>query len=393
MKKLECPNCHAELKLSREKTGIFFTCPSCGGRSAGMMLLRKIGMPWEYYDLLYKAGKKTPDPFAKLCPHCGKKMATCTLPIGKGPTLDICRRCQQVWFDPSEFSDIPFKPEPPKEEKPELPPECKEAIALAAIKSVEEKAALEDIKNHRYGHNQWTPLGGMEGPPEAWQWIPAFFGLPVEMDAASRKSLPWVTWSFSLIMIVIFAAQMIFIPEKELAGEFGFISGDWGRLYGFTIISSFFLHGGVFHLVSNLYFLVIFGDDVEDRLGKVKFVLLLLFSHLAGLLLFSVLDRHVNIPTIGASGGIAGIVAYYAICFPYARLGFFFWHFDNYLHWVKIPAAGAFVLFAILQIIGSYCQFNGYAGVNYLAHMGGLAVGFAAALASHFSRYAEIKNL
>ncbi len=83
------------------------------------------------------------------------------------------------------------------------------------------------------------------------------------------------------------------------------------------------------------------------------------------------------IPSVGASGGIAGVIAFYALEFPRARLGFllrFYWKFT----WVQLPAWGAFALWLGLQTIGAIEQFSGFSRVNSFAHLGGVIAGFLA---------------
>ena len=101
-------------------------------------------------------------------------------------------------------------------------------------------------------------------------------------------------------------------------------------------------------MLGNLYFLVLFGNHVEDYLGKTRFLLLILVSTVTGDLLHVMAQPNSTVPCVGASGGISGVIAFYALEFPRARLGFllrYWWRFQ----WFQLPAWGAFVLWILLQ--------------------------------------------
>jgi membrane associated rhomboid family serine protease len=161
-------------------------------------------------------------------------------------------------------------------------------------------------------------------PDESWKWLPAMFGMPVELDGPPIQHRPWLTWGIALACVLATIPVLLNpTPPWSVAGlptplwraagptlEWGFIPGQWTRHGGLTLITSFFLHGGVFHLLSNMYFLVVFGDHVEDNLGRKRYLLLLAGSHLAGMLLHGTMDPRSDVPLVGASAGISGVLAY-----------------------------------------------------------------------------------
>ncbi len=155
-----------------------------------------------------------------------------------------------------------------------------------------------------------------------------------------------------------------------------FIPTEWYRVGGATLIASFFLHAGVWHLVGNTYFLVVFGDNVEDQLGWKRFAFLLLVAHIAGVAAHGLIDPRSSVPLIGASAGISGVIAYYAVAFPKARLGVLFF----FLFWLRLPAYAWLVLWGLFQLLTAHAQLAGTTNVSALGHLGGAAVGFVAAL-------------
>jgi membrane associated rhomboid family serine protease len=167
--------------------------------------------------------------------------------------------------------------------------------------------------------------------------------------------------------------------HESLIGEFALIPDRALRLGGLTLVTSFFLHAGWWHLVGNLYFLIVFGDNVEEYLGRGRWLLLLLFANLAGALSHLLAEPHSSIPCIGASGGISGLLAFYAFRFPKARLGLRIWMRYSYrAPWVTFPAWAGFAVWMALQFLGVFEQMNGLSNVSAMAHLGGAAAGIVA---------------
>ena len=124
------------------------------------------------------------------------------------------------------------------------------------------------------------------------------------------------------------------------------------------------------HLVGNLYFLLIFGSNVEDCLGRWRFLTLIFLATLAGDALHVMAQPHSIVACIGASGGISAAIAFYALKFPQARLDFLL------RGWVPIPAWAAFILWLVQQGVSASLQLAGFSHVAGMAHLGGAAVGF-----------------
>jgi membrane associated rhomboid family serine protease/Zn-finger nucleic acid-binding protein len=287
-------------------------------------------------------------------------MRCIVLPVkGTGIGLDVCSRCEIIWIDPSEFEQLPEK-EPYRNPDDDLPPEAKEALAMRMIELQEERV------NKSIGGSGATA----EAPDEFWKIIPAFLGMPVEKDVAPVKNIPFITWGITLFCIVVYI--FTFRNINQVADNWGFIPAEWLRHGGLTMITSAFLHGGFWHLLGNMYFLMIFGDNVEDEIGPFKYIGLILASIACSLFLHALLGGSDNIPMIGASGFISGVIAAYAFCFPKAKLSFV-WRLH---YWWALPAWFAFVVWLIIQFLFSYLSSNSIGGgVAYFAHIGGAAAG------------------
>ncbi len=271
------------------------------------------------------------------------------------PKLDVCTRCQLVWFDAGELERTPM-------------PSAAQMADMERETEAEQKEATKKP-------SATLPRGGWgEAPSEWWKIAAAFIGLPVERDSGHFKSLPWATWLLTLGIIVF--SVLAFFDLDRFVNEYGFIPANPWRHRGLTFITGFLLHAGVLHLVGNMYFLLIFGDNVEDALGKGRYLALIALAALAGDLLHMTFNPNSTVPCIGASGGISGIIVFYALAFPHAKIGFLFNPFYFlFMRWIWFSAWMALVLWIAYQSILAYLQMQGISNVSALAHLGGAALG------------------
>lgn len=269
--------------------------------------------------------------------------------------LDVCIGCHFIFFDPQEYDNLPKIPLV-KEPEDNLPLKDREVLALARLEALKQEQQAKQI--------------GVSSPDHWWEIIPAIFGLPIEYNYTSLKHKPLATWA--LAALIAFVTFYFYRDLETAVTDWGLIPAEWGRYLGFTFISSFFLHAGLLHLIGNLYFLLVFGDNTEDMLGKKHYLLLLAIATIVGHIAHIIGDPRATVPCVGASGGISGILAYYCLRFPKAAVGFI-WYF----RWVRIPVGYMFALWVLLQMILAFQQISGFSNVSALAHLGGAAVGVA----------------
>ncbi len=140
-----------------------------------------------------------------------------------------------------------------------------------------------------------------------------------------------------------------------------------------TVLTSMFMHGGWFHLIGNMWFLGIFGDNVEDVLGPVKFIIFYILCGATAAAAQMISDPSSPIPMVGASGAIGGVMGAYAILFPRApvhMLVFFGFFFTR----VVVPAYLMLGYWILLQVFGGLLS-SGTGGVAFWAHIGGFVAG------------------
>src|SRR4029434_1355423 len=203
-----------------------------------------------------------------------------------------------------------------------------------------------------------------------------FLGMPVEFDAPAEERRPVVTWF--LAAVIIMASVHSFFHLHEVVQRFGLIPAQATRLDGLTFVTAFFLHAGIIHLAGNMYFLLAFGHPVENFLRPLRYLALIAVSAFLCDLAHIALDPRSQTPCIGASGGIAGVITFYALNFPRMGLAFLMrWGFV-WFRWIRLPAWFVFILWFLFQIIGTLEQKAGMSSVSSAAHLGGATMGLIA---------------
>ena len=205
-------------------------------------------------------------------------------------------------------------------------------------------------------------------------------------DTVQSKTSPVVTVGLIIINAVIFIFQLSL--GQSLNGfimTYGFVPSRFfhfmskGEIFMglFPLFTSMFLHGGWLHIIGNMWFLWIFGDNVEDRVGHFKYFIFYILCGVAAGLIHGFTNSGSGIPTIGASGAIAGIMGAYFILYPRAKIWtlipiFFFVQF------VEIPAIlfiGLWILMQFFMGVFSLGAGSLQGGVAWWAHIGGFAAG------------------
>ena len=200
--------------------------------------------------------------------------------------------------------------------------------------------------------------------------------LPIGDDNSSRRTAPLVTYALLALNILFFFVELsggdafiekwAFVPSRFLADPFG----DF-----LTLFSSMFMHAGWLHLGGNMLYLWIFGDNVEDRFGHVKFTIFYLLCGIAATFAQLAFSLGSNVPNLGASGAIAGVLGAYILLFPKGKVRVL-----QGQRVIQVPALIAIGMWILLQFfsgIGSIADSAQTGGVAYMAHIGGFLSGFA----------------
>jgi membrane associated rhomboid family serine protease len=225
--------------------------------------------------------------------------------------------------------------------------------------------------------------------------------IPIKDYPGPRRRLPVVTWSIIIINIAIFLYQVSLgpdakgfmfaysvvpaalfqgIPQTSISGAPDTPFQTPNPVY-LTLITSMFLHAGWLHIGGNMLFLYIFGDNIEDRMGHFPYLIFYLFCGIIASLVQSLASSTGPasvIPSLGASGAIAGVLGAYLILFPLAGVRTIIFIFIFFTI-VTLPAIVLIGIWFLLQLFNSVASLSttqqGMGGVAYLAHVGGFMTG------------------
>jgi len=204
-------------------------------------------------------------------------------------------------------------------------------------------------------------------------------------DSARSGKIPFITWTIILVNLIVFLKEL-FAPDPEsFIRQYALVPKTVDFLNPislFPFLSSLFLHAGWIHLLSNLWFLKIFGDNVEATLGHLKFLFFyLLWGIAAGLTQYLFLLNS-SIPMLGASGAIAGVLGAYMVLFPYSKIEVLIPTY-GFLTKALIPAPFMLFYWFFAQLFnGTASIVTGTAavgGVAWWAHAGGFVAGYLTA--------------
>ncbi len=222
--------------------------------------------------------------------------------------------------------------------------------------------------------------------------------LPISDDNRGRRRRPWVTYALIVVNVIVYFYQWL-LSEQDLRRFFD----DWAVVPAevsdgqalFTLLTCTFLHGSWFHLGSNMLFLWIFGDNVEDVMGHAKYIIFYLLTGAVASGAQVLIDPDSMVPLVGASGAISGLLAAYIVLFPHGRivtlifLGVFFTSM-MLPAWVMI---GYWIVIQVISGVGSLGGMGEGGGVAFFAHIGGFVAGLATVWLFRDSKRQRDQNL
>ncbi|WP_020408588.1 rhomboid family intramembrane serine protease [Hahella ganghwensis] len=274
------------------------------------------------------------------CRDCQKPLQHYHLLEEYQVVIDCCASCNGIWLDKEEVDQV--------------------------LHSPKIREAIEKL-NKKTSWRSWVF--------QALTQMPVEYNIPV-------KRAPVVTWGLIGLCIITFLIGFIDPNlDETLFRTFALSSETPGTAqFLMQFISYQFLHGGWLHLLGNMYFLWVVGDNLEEALGRMKFLGIYLVSGMVagfGELVFQKLSGHPPLPLVGASGSVAALFGIYLIFFRYASLSFMIFVFQK-----KLSPVWYFVIWSGLNILGLAL---GDTGVAYVAHLSGFAFGILVGLALHSS--------
>ena len=385
-RKRMCPRCNIPLDVVTWKWLELDLCPRCHGSwfdqweiKAYLGLSKKDLLDYIPFEERKRVDSGLP------CPSCGKSLWTLKANSVFPFDIDMCHTEKGYWFDGGEL---------------ELTGQMTEKTKLrlkAVDHSLEEKRQEEFLQRQtaiiesRYrGHHSPDAAAPMLGNVSFFgdlsplQKLIALVGLPVENDSFYDLR-SWMNLLLVFVNILVFTF-MVILSGTSIAGIFGDLPKEWYMKYGFipdnftaspismsfTLFSSMFMHAGIIHLLGNMFFLFTTGDDIEKRIGHFPFLIFYLSAGVVADLVSLFFGHSPNIPHVGASGAIAGVMgAYMVLC---RHKSFYVWIIRVGVFGKMISvSAGVYLFFWFcFQLLSA--KFGGY-GVDYMAHIGGFIFG------------------
>lgn len=275
------------------------------------------------------------------CPdgHGALSVYNLQAPPGSGVDVDIdvCPECRGMWLDQWEAARVA-----------QATRALMQSVAAPAVGDVEKKTGA------------------------GWYLFQLFSGMPVEeYNPVKRK--PLVVLALIAACIIAFVVELSTADPVSFIRTFGVVPADLlaGRNV-FSLVTHMFLHGGLAHIAANMWFLYTFGDNVEDRMGRRRFLVLYFVFGVVAALAQTFMSLGGTAPLVGASGAIAGLMGAYLMLFPRARV----YQVLLFIRF-KVPVFVYLSLWLLLQALLGYASLSGGAGagVAWWAHLGGFVAG------------------
>lgn len=350
-----CVDCGQALVRKKSEYGMFWACEGCGRWLLPIPLLRGL-LEIEFFNRFWHELRNNGEGTGKPCPACSKPLNQLSLGTPGSPLEPLaCKTCNNAWFTQAERAALPIKPslQATATANP-LPPAAVQAMAMMQVEIMAERA-----RNESKSDFSRIPL---------WQKALSYFGMPMEMGELENPPTPWATL---LLGLAILAFSFNYLTDTtDKASELAFIPSDAFRNGGLTFLLNFLVDAGWFSLISNLYFLYLFGRGVEEKLHWLGFVAIFLLSNMAGNLAALCLGPGSKEAITGAGGGIAGVLLFYAFVFPHKRLVYYFFRM-----FIPVPAWAFLPIWALFQVLRAFMQSTVLGGTSYACNFGGLFAG------------------
>ncbi len=341
---MHCPRCNCHLNSGYQKDRpnvLFWFCRRCLGRLVEGSKIQHF-LPESIrgrIDEIKREGKKT---IQTRCPRCGHYMNQDKVKlVPNAVAIDACSGCSALWFDGGEIEALSQGRLPPT---PAKEPPSKDSGEVSWEFTTDGLAYFQDIADVPLLEGRLTPG----------------------------------TATMLLVFAILAVSVYGFHVRSEWIEKFGFYSARAFQNHFSSWVMSAFVHVGWIHLIGNMYFLFLFGNEVEAEIGPAKFLWVFFASVAGGNLAAAIAGGSGTFATVGASGGITGVMAVFALFFPGRRISFsVFRLFDwSEVFRVFIPAWAVFTFYVATDIAGLARAIEGYReSISYISHIGGAIVG------------------
>ena len=353
---MRCPFCDNQLKKVKTKGVVVDYCMRCKGiwfdSDEFLTVAKKVSSEMKDVDgarVLFEPIKVTSvkvEKDVRLCPRCNSGMKKFNYAYDSNVILDRCTSCSGIWADDGEIQKV--------------------AQYLKKDKRTDEIGS-ELVKRDQV-LDDLIEIGSVwKDSHYAFLYLPRIV-IPLS-DSQPRERIPFVTIGLILLCVLVYIGTVLWV--EDLYGfyiEYGHMPSQF---FSSGLVSSMFLHGGIIHLLGNMYFFWLFGDNVEDRFSRVGYLLFFLICGVMGDVLHSVVNWGSNVPCIGASGAISGIMGAYLVFYPKAKVKLFYMY-----RVIELSAVFYIGGWFLLQLYSGilYTSLD-VSNVGWFAHIGGFLFG------------------
>ncbi len=355
---LICPKCLADMNEIRYEGVSIDVCSGCRGiwlDPGELALLRGAATDLPGPTANVTSGQRLLETSTYICPRCAGGFESFEYAPGTGLVVDRCTECKGFYLDAGELKRV------------RAITDRQRSVRLTSP-DADDVRLLDAVHAERSGSGHVAGGGSSTGV----YFFQLLTGLPVEIDAP-RQRFPFVVLALIMANVAVFLFQVFSVgisdaEQMEFFMAWGLVPEMLGRGEGWHgLITGMFVHGGWLHLLANMYFLWLFGDNVEDRLNRALFPLFYLLCGLAASGAHAALTAHPDVPCVGASGAISGVMGAYLVLYPRRQMYQILWFIQ-----FKVSAVFYLLVWLGLQVLFSSL---GGGGVAWFAHIGGFLAG------------------
>ena len=373
---MNCPSCKVPLEIFFKDGKQIRICPVCF--SALIADVSQINILKKYTtqellshllsalvnDSIYDKKKFFQAKKDLACPACGSYMRAYNFNNKTKFNVNKCISCESIWL-----------------EKLQIP-----LIAISHLSNSEDDTGFKQLIENLYaqmskkGSFKIRPLDELIAPyiaiPLSFLPIFPYAGAFPAGDDMVKTHKPYVILSIIGLCLFFFILTIVY-GEPIIQNLSLIINQVYNNNHMYRLLTYMFLHGSIFHLLGNMWFLWIFGKIVEDRLGKWLFAILFFISGLSSAMLYSATAANINIPCVGASGAISGIIGCYLILFPKIKIKFnmFFMYFTKKIT-TYVPAYYYILTWIVINVLHGFIQAGTKTSdVAFWGHVGGFISG------------------
>jgi len=375
----ECINCNAQLSTIENELGSYEHCSECNSILIDHHDLRNSSIKKKFLSDTLTASARNKKIGANvsekiICPNCNEKMSIITDMVTSAE-MHVCPDCEKFWFAQKEMKLFPQKE---IVANPVIQSQ-RTSIYGTPEKAKESEKALDKAIYGNENRNGFSNVGEITPCSNAWEAVAGLLGLHViDNDGNMTEKFPIISFTLAIFFFCVWGLTKYDL-NNAVAG-LAFTPNIWYANFGLKAITSLGLHTHFIHFLFNAYYLVTLGSFLENTLGRVKFVMLILGSQVVGLALHTLFFPQDTSILLGASAGIGGLFSYFVVMNPNQRISIII----HYLYIFRKISLNAWIflivwIFAQLSLAVS-CRFMEMRILSITSVLGGLLCGLVIGL-------------